>query len=430
MTNGTPLHLRIFLSSPGDVKQEREWARSYIKNDLPYLAYFSGEISIELVAWDDPASKIPMLADETPQESVNNARPRPAVCDIAIVLLWSRMGTPLPASIQKPGGGRYESGTEWEYLDAVHSTREPKPQILLYRRRDATINLEKIEPGTDSFERRVRQYNKVKAFFAQFRGDDGAIHGGYSNYRTPEEFAEQLESDLVALITRRLRAYHDEQRNQPNDEPSTEVPVDEPTPETGLLDLSKALPLPPSPFRRLAWYREEDARIFFGRNKEIKDLLDTIKHPDIAPVILFCGESGIGKSSLLHAGVLPQLKCAPKKTHEVVYLRRDQSLGLSETLAQGLETTPEKLVERWHTIEQEKHRPLVVILDQVEESYTDLGNNRENEEIIQFVSRVHGLFGPGIQRPGGKLILSFRKEWLAEIGEVIEGLEWMCRGVF
>ena len=422
MTNGTPLHLRIFLSSPGDVKQEREWAISYIKSDLQYLSHFSGEVTIELIAWDDPAAKIPMLAGETPQESVNNARPRPAVCDIVVVILWSRMGTPLPDTIQKPGGGRYESGTEWEYLDAMQSTREPKPQVLLYRRGGATINLEEVEPGSAGFEQRIAQYNKVSAFFEQFRAEDGSIRGGYSTYKTPEEFAEQLESDLVALITRRLRAYHDEQRGQPTSvEPSSEVPVDEATPEVGLLDLSQALPLPPSPFRRLAWYREEDARIFFGRNKEIKDLLDTIKHPDTAPVILFCGESGIGKSSLLHAGVLPQLKLAPTKTHEVIYLRRDQSLGLSETLAQGLKTTPEKLVVRWYEIEQEKRRPLVVILDQVEESYTDLGNNRENEEIIQFVSLVNALFGPGIQRPGGKLILSFRKEWLAEIGEVIEG---------
>ena len=289
---------------------------------------------------------------------------------------------------------------------------------IVVSKRGATINLEEVEPGSAGFEQRIAQYNKVSAFFEQFRAEDGSIRGGYSTYKTPEEFAELLEGDLVALITRRLRAYQDEQRSRQTDNESfNEVIEDEPAPETGLLDLSKALPLPPSPFRRLAWYREEDARIFFGRNKEIKDLLDTIKHPDTAPVILFCGESGIGKSSLLHAGVLPQLKCAPKKTHEVVYLRRDQSLGLSETLAQGLETAPEKLVARWHEIEQEKDRDLVVILDQVEESYTDLGNNRENEEIIQFVSLVHGLFGPGRQHPGGKLILSFRKEWLAEIGK-------------
>ena len=59
MTNGTPLHLRIFLSSPGDVKQEREWAISYIKSDLQYLSHFSGEVTIELIAWDDPALRSP-----------------------------------------------------------------------------------------------------------------------------------------------------------------------------------------------------------------------------------------------------------------------------------------------------------------------------------------------------------------------------------
>ena len=59
-------------------------------------------MKLELVAWDDPAARIPMLATETPQESVNTARPRPATCDIVIVILWARIGTPLPDSIKKP----------------------------------------------------------------------------------------------------------------------------------------------------------------------------------------------------------------------------------------------------------------------------------------------------------------------------------------
>ena len=126
--------LRIFLSSPGDVAEERSLARELIDSVLPKLAHLRECVKLELVAWDDPAARIPMLATETPQDSVNAARPRPATCDIVIVILWSRMGTPLPDSIRKPNGEPYLSGTEWEYEDAVNSPREPRPEVLVYRR--------------------------------------------------------------------------------------------------------------------------------------------------------------------------------------------------------------------------------------------------------------------------------------------------------
>src|SRR5512132_3387469 len=127
--------VRIFLSSPGDVAEERMLARQFIDSELPKFRPFREKVKFELIAWDDPAARIPMLATETPQASVNAARPRPANCDIVIVILWSRMGTPLPDdSVRKPNGEPYLSGTEWEYEDAVNSPRQPKPVVLVYRR--------------------------------------------------------------------------------------------------------------------------------------------------------------------------------------------------------------------------------------------------------------------------------------------------------
>src|SRR5512132_2455130 len=124
--------VRIFLSSPGDVAEERTLARQFIDSELPKFPHFREKVKFELIAWDDPAARIPMLATETPQESVNAARPRPATCDIVIVILWSRMGTPLPDNLRKPTGEPYFSGTEWEYEDAINSTRQPLPQVLVY----------------------------------------------------------------------------------------------------------------------------------------------------------------------------------------------------------------------------------------------------------------------------------------------------------
>ena len=112
--------VRIFLSSPGDVADERKIARELITGELQGSAPYR-HLKLEVIAWDDPDARIPMLANETPQDSVNKARPRPSTCDIVIVILWARMGTPLPETIRKPDDEPYLSGTEWEYLDAINS---------------------------------------------------------------------------------------------------------------------------------------------------------------------------------------------------------------------------------------------------------------------------------------------------------------------
>ena len=83
--------VRIFLSSPGDVADERKIARELIEGELQKHPSYR-ELKLEVIAWDDPDSRIPMLANETPQESVNNARTRPSTCDIVIVILWATDG--------------------------------------------------------------------------------------------------------------------------------------------------------------------------------------------------------------------------------------------------------------------------------------------------------------------------------------------------
>src|SRR3954466_6006075 len=93
-----PLHLKIFLSSPGDVAAERELARRLIKDQLPYDPLLRGKVTFDVFSWDDPAAGVPLLANMTPQEAVNRAD-RPANCDITVVVLWSRLGGPLRTDI-------------------------------------------------------------------------------------------------------------------------------------------------------------------------------------------------------------------------------------------------------------------------------------------------------------------------------------------
>jgi hypothetical protein len=69
-----PLRLRIFLSSPGDVVDERNLARGLLKNELPFDPLLRRHIEFDVVSWDDPASPTPMPATLTPRSCTSSLR--------------------------------------------------------------------------------------------------------------------------------------------------------------------------------------------------------------------------------------------------------------------------------------------------------------------------------------------------------------------
>lgn len=68
-------------------------------------------------------------------------------------------------------------------------------------------------------------------------------------------------------------------------------------PETTLLDLDHPWPGPDS-------FRQQDARFFRGRDTEIRDLLRLVRR---ARSVVLYGASGLGKTSLINAGLVPNL---------------------------------------------------------------------------------------------------------------------------
>ena len=175
--------------------------------------------------------------------------------------------------------------------------------------------------------------------------------------------------------------------------------------------------LPPSPFRHLSWFAREHAEVFFGRGYEIRDLYHRVTDRNSAPIILFYGQSGVGKSSVLAAGLFPRLE----KSHEIHYLRRDGKKGLLGTLNEGLSKKEGMTIaESWLDLESKTGRPLIIILDQVEEAFTR-PNPDLPHELEDFWDALQAIFSDPSHRPQGKLILGFRKEWLAEIEKQLDG---------
>jgi hypothetical protein len=180
-----PRHVRIFLASPGDVLEERQAARELLHR-LEREPLVRRDFTLEAVSWDDPDAPAPMLATLTPQQAVVRALPRPSQCDLTILILWGRIGTPLDE--RKPDGTPYASGSEWEFEDARRAGRP----ILVYRRTTP------LPPATD--DDTARQHEEVARFFARFTGPGGVLTGGYATYDTLDAFTTRLRKDVESLL--------------------------------------------------------------------------------------------------------------------------------------------------------------------------------------------------------------------------------------
>lgn len=196
MTNRKPAsqvqHLRVFLSSPGDVAEERRLARKVL-DALPYDPGLRGRISIEAVSWDDPRAPAPTFAHLTPQEAIDRGLPKPSDCDVVVAILWSRFGTPLPEEYVKPDGERYLSGTEWEHEDAMRAARASgRPEVLLYRRTEVP----QIAIDDPEIDEKRTQYQRVVGFFGQLKNPDGSIDGGHETYDTPDRFRTLFDQHM------------------------------------------------------------------------------------------------------------------------------------------------------------------------------------------------------------------------------------------
>src|SRR5262245_25893589 len=132
--------VRVFVSSPGDVPEERRRARELV-HKLGKDPTFREHLALDPILWDDPEAPAAMLATMTPQESVNRGLVRPSDCEVVITILWARMGTPLESPL-RADGRPYLSGTEWEFEDACRDAERSGRTLLVYRcTRDPQVSL-------------------------------------------------------------------------------------------------------------------------------------------------------------------------------------------------------------------------------------------------------------------------------------------------
>ena len=195
-----PFMLRVFLASPGDVRAERTFVRTYLESALPKSPLLHGRsVKFDVIAWDDPHAPTPMPAHLTPQEAVIAAKGCPADCDIVIVIFASRLGTHLALDkFARLDGSAYRSGTEWEYEDAWNA--KPRPEIRVYRRDD----LPPILASDPERRKKLDQLDLVDSFLERFIHPDGSACGGYQTYRGLDDFKTKLAHDLQSILAARI----------------------------------------------------------------------------------------------------------------------------------------------------------------------------------------------------------------------------------
>jgi hypothetical protein len=91
---------KIFISSPGDVGRERHLAEQVIRR---VAAEFKDRVEVQPYFWEYE----PMEWTRDYQENI----PLTSEFDLVICILWKRLGSPLSVKHERPGGGRWRSGT-------------------------------------------------------------------------------------------------------------------------------------------------------------------------------------------------------------------------------------------------------------------------------------------------------------------------------
>jgi len=168
------------------------------------------------------------------------------------------------------------------------------------------------------------------------------------------------------------------------------------------------------PYKFLDFYTAEDADLFFGREQQAEDLVDRIL---AEPLVVLFGRSGVGKTSLLLAGIAPRLKqrdCWPIYARPgedpIAALRTaaEADLSAADRAALG------KITELGAFIEAagaRRGRVPVVILDQAEECFTALAPPMR--------ARWVAALAQALQEAPAALhwVLSLREDFAAELHE-------------
>ncbi len=178
-----------------------------------------------------------------------------------------------------------------------------------------------------------------------------------------------------------------------------------------------------NPYRGLQAFEAEHHALFFGRNSEIRAILDRLRNDSF---VLVAGMSGVGKSSLCRAGVLPRLSewgLWDDRRWDTALMTpgKRPSAALATALAPYLALEEEALgawIRRdWPAVYGELHNrqkekgPLIIFIDQLEELVT-------LSEPAEAALMVRVLESFSVETTGLRLLSTVRGDFLVPVGSL------------
>jgi WD40 repeat protein len=172
------------------------------------------------------------------------------------------------------------------------------------------------------------------------------------------------------------------------------------------------------PYVGLQPYTEEDRQFFFGRDREQRIISSNLY---ASPLTVVYGASGVGKSSILRAAVMPYLQGAENTA--VVYFNQWQGPSFAERLKADCLAAVEKTTGKPQSVDDRKplHRfmaslgkqsgcALLILLDQFEEYF--LYHPESGRD-----SKFDGEFASAINQGQNELgfMISLRDDWLSRL---------------
>jgi WD40 repeat protein/energy-coupling factor transporter ATP-binding protein EcfA2 len=196
------------------------------------------------------------------------------------------------------------------------------------------------------------------------------------------------------------------------------------------------------PYKGLLAFRKEDANFFYGRDALIQEIVSQLKNTSFLAVV---GASGSGKSSVVQAGVLPQLETKGLYSDRTQQLQRCQTwvmrpgsnpiAALINSIAPNnrefLESLIHSGVDAFGFWLQQQPQPMsVLVIDQFEELFT-LTAESDRSLFLQFILAVCDK-----ARDCFKVIITLRDDFmkeclnLPELGEKIQQSHILVRSYF
>lgn len=169
-----------------------------------------------------------------------------------------------------------------------------------------------------------------------------------------------------------------------------------------------------NPFKLFDSYNADEKEVFFGRDTEIQSLYHLLQQTRL---VLIYGASGIGKTSLIQAG-LPKVYKLTDWYGISVRRRDDINESLKNELNNQLKQLEESVDEEKKTtigesinsIYKNRWIPVYLVFDQFEEIFT-IGNH---EERVLFFSQLQQLLEEPLPC---KILLSMREEYIGHLYE-------------